>query len=82
MSVLRVFTRNMATAAKINNVVVIGGGLMGSGIAQVSHLFVICAIRPDNDSDDLCSRVQRSATSMFIFARVPAARCRLGVSFN
>lgn len=36
MSVLRVFTRNMATAAKINNVVVIGGGLMGSGIAQVA----------------------------------------------
>lgn len=37
MSVIRVFTRNMATAAKINNVVVIGGGLMGSGIAQVSY---------------------------------------------
>lgn len=36
MSVLRVFSRNMATAAKINNVVVIGGGLMGSGIAQVA----------------------------------------------
>lgn len=36
MSVLRVFARNMATAAKINNVVVIGGGLMGSGIAQVA----------------------------------------------
>lgn len=36
MSVLRVFTRNMATAAKIDNVVVIGGGLMGSGIAQVA----------------------------------------------
>ncbi|XP_055536746.1 hydroxyacyl-coenzyme A dehydrogenase, mitochondrial-like [Wyeomyia smithii] len=36
MSVIRVFTRNMATAAKINNVVVIGGGLMGSGIAQVA----------------------------------------------
>ncbi|XP_058829567.1 hydroxyacyl-coenzyme A dehydrogenase, mitochondrial-like isoform X1 [Topomyia yanbarensis] len=36
MSVLRVFTRKMATAAKINNVVVIGGGLMGSGIAQVA----------------------------------------------
>lgn len=36
MSVLRVFTRNMATAAKINNVVVIGGGLMGAGIAQVA----------------------------------------------
>lgn len=33
---MRVFARNMATAAKINNVVVIGGGLMGSGIAQVS----------------------------------------------
>ncbi|XP_058118266.1 hydroxyacyl-coenzyme A dehydrogenase, mitochondrial-like [Anopheles ziemanni] len=36
MSGLRSFTRNMATAAKINNVVVIGGGLMGSGIAQVA----------------------------------------------
>lgn len=36
MSVMRVFARNMATAAKINNVVVIGGGLMGSGIAQVA----------------------------------------------
>lgn len=36
MSVLRVFSRNMATAAKINNVVVIGGGLMGSGIVQVA----------------------------------------------
>uniref|UniRef100_A0A182P1F2 3-hydroxyacyl-CoA dehydrogenase n=1 Tax=Anopheles epiroticus TaxID=199890 RepID=A0A182P1F2_9DIPT len=36
MSVLRTFTRNMATAAKINNVVVVGGGLMGSGIAQVA----------------------------------------------
>lgn len=36
MSMMRVFARNMATAAKINNVVVIGGGLMGSGIAQVS----------------------------------------------
>lgn len=33
---MRVFARNMATAAKINNVVVIGGGLMGSGIAQVA----------------------------------------------
>lgn len=37
MSVLRTFTRNMATAAKINNVVVVGGGLMGSGIAQVGE---------------------------------------------
>lgn len=37
MSVMRVFARNMATASKINNVVVIGGGLMGSGIAQVSN---------------------------------------------
>ncbi|EAT45913.1 AAEL002841-PA [Aedes aegypti] len=36
MSMMRVFARNMATAAKINNVVVIGGGLMGSGIAQVA----------------------------------------------
>ncbi|ETN62302.1 3-hydroxyacyl-coa dehyrogenase [Anopheles darlingi] len=36
MSVLRTFSRNMATAAKINNVVVVGGGLMGSGIAQVA----------------------------------------------
>ncbi|XP_058459746.1 hydroxyacyl-coenzyme A dehydrogenase, mitochondrial-like [Malaya genurostris] len=36
MSVLRVFSRKMATAAKINNVVIIGGGLMGSGIAQVA----------------------------------------------
>ncbi|XP_062558677.1 hydroxyacyl-coenzyme A dehydrogenase, mitochondrial-like [Armigeres subalbatus] len=36
MSVMRVFARNMATAAKINNVVVIGGGLMGAGIAQVA----------------------------------------------
>ncbi|XP_055631985.1 hydroxyacyl-coenzyme A dehydrogenase, mitochondrial-like [Toxorhynchites rutilus septentrionalis] len=36
MSVLRVFSRNMATASNIKNVVVIGGGLMGSGIAQVA----------------------------------------------
>uniref|UniRef100_A0A182N3R1 3-hydroxyacyl-CoA dehydrogenase n=1 Tax=Anopheles dirus TaxID=7168 RepID=A0A182N3R1_9DIPT len=36
MSVMRSFTRNMATAATINNVVVVGGGLMGSGIAQVA----------------------------------------------
>ncbi|XP_052871353.1 hydroxyacyl-coenzyme A dehydrogenase, mitochondrial-like [Anopheles cruzii] len=35
-SVLRSCTRNMATASKINNVVVVGGGLMGSGIAQVA----------------------------------------------
>lgn len=33
---MRLFTRNMASVAGINNVVVIGGGLMGSGIAQVA----------------------------------------------
>ena len=34
---VRLFTRNMCTAiaAEMKNVTVIGGGLMGSGIAQV-----------------------------------------------
>lgn len=41
-ALFRAFTRNMATSAgdKIfKHVTVIGGGLMGSGIAQVSELF-------------------------------------------
>ena len=39
-SVLKLFTRQMSSAklaASINNVTIIGGGLMGSGIAQVGR---------------------------------------------
>lgn len=41
-AIVRAFTRNMATSASdkiFKHVTVIGGGLMGSGIAQVSGFY-------------------------------------------
>lgn len=43
-SALRMFTRKMATTADIKHVTVIGGGLMGSGIAQESIFFKLVFI--------------------------------------
>lgn len=45
MAALGVFMRKMSTSASrnaIKNVTVIGGGLMGSGIAQVNLLLILC----------------------------------------
>lgn len=48
-AIFRAFTRNMATSATdrvFKHVTVIGGGLMGSGIAQVRKLVLFLLLNP------------------------------------